>query len=106
MHPDYAMTEIHIVEIKDGIEFEVIAKPKSRASGIVGVFDGALRIAITAAPEKGKANDAIIKVLSEQLHIPMREISITTGQTSRHKRVRIHGANAGALLAILEGVKK
>jgi uncharacterized protein len=100
------MPELKIADIKDGIEFEVIAKPRSRASGVIGVFDGALRIAITAAPEKGKANDAIIKALSGLLHIPAKEITITTGQTSRRKRVRVIGAKAGTLLAILEGAKK
>ena len=94
------MPDLNIAEINGGIEFEVIAKPKSRKEGIAGVHDGALRIAITAAPEKGRANDAIVKVLSELLHVPAKSISIVSGQTSRRKRIRIDGVEADALLAV------
>ena len=100
------MPEIKIVDIGGGIEFEVIAKPKSRKEGIAGVHDGALRIAITAAPEKGRANDAIVKVLSELLNVPTKAITIVSGQTSRRKRIRIDGVEADALLAVAGGNEK
>ena len=45
----------------------VLAQPGSKRDGIIGERAGALRVAVTAAPEKGKANVAIQSVLAEAL---------------------------------------
>lgn len=61
--------------------------PKSSRNEIRGVAGGYLKIAIKAPPEKGKANEELIKFLSQKLKIPRGEISIVSGLKSRRKEI-------------------
>ncbi|HDS30833.1 MAG TPA: DUF167 domain-containing protein [Firmicutes bacterium] len=85
------MSEISISETGNSVEFDVIVKPKARNNAILGVHDNAIRIGVSAAPEKGKANDAVIKLLSKLLKIPVSDIQIESGETSRRKRIKVIG---------------
>ena len=51
----------------------------------------ALRVGVSAAPERGKANDALIAVIAQALHCKASQITIVAGETSRDKRVLILG---------------
>lgn len=64
--------------------------PKSHENKILGWKSSAdtkaeLSVKLTAAPESGKANQALVKLLAKELHIPKSSITIKSGQTSRHK---------------------
>ena len=64
--------------------------PKSSRNEIVGVLeDGTLKVKITAAPEKGKANAAICEFLAEFFDVPRRNVEIVRGETSPSKQVKI-----------------
>ena len=52
---------------------------------------GRLKLAVTAAPEKGKANKAVIELLAETLRIHESSIHIISGESSRDKRLLIKG---------------
>lgn len=70
--------------------------PKSAKNEIIGWKDSAdgkklLKIKIAAPPEDGKANKELIKFLAKQWDIPASQMEIVSGDTSRHKRLRIHG---------------
>ncbi|HZE18728.1 MAG TPA: DUF167 domain-containing protein [Candidatus Angelobacter sp.] len=68
--------------------------PKSRANEIVGVrADGALRIRVTAAPQDGKANEAVIRLLSEALGLARSAIRLAGGASSREKWVDLDGVD-------------
>lgn len=56
-----------------------------------------LRACVTAAPEKGKANAALLKLLSKHWGIPKSAIEIVRGETSRVKVLEIEGADPAAL---------
>ncbi|HEX9745253.1 MAG TPA: DUF167 domain-containing protein [bacterium] len=85
------MSDLKITEESAFIEFDVIARPKSSNDSIYGTHNGAIRIGIKSAPEKGKANKSIVKFLSKKLKIPQSDITIVAGETSRNKKVRING---------------
>jgi uncharacterized protein (TIGR00251 family) len=53
------------------------------------VHDGALKVSVQAAPEDGKANDAIMELLKKTLGIKRNQIEILSGQTSRDKKFLI-----------------
>lgn len=79
---------------KDGyVEIEVIAHPKGNRNAITGIHDGALKISVTSAPEDGKANDAIIKVLSDILGVSKGSVKLVSGMKSRRKRFQIDGVS-------------
>lgn len=63
--------------------------PLSRVSKITIDKKGKLTIYITTAPEKGKANKEVIKILSKALKIPQNQIQIISGSLSRNKRIKI-----------------
>jgi uncharacterized protein (TIGR00251 family) len=54
----------------------------------------ALQVSVTAPPEDGKANAAILKRLSSEMGIPKKALTIASGETSRTKRIEVDGAYA------------
>lgn len=93
--------------IAGGIRVRLKVTPKAKRAGIGGVLaepDGkqALKVAVTAAPEAGKANEAVIALLAREWGVAKSGISVVTGATDRRKVVEIRGPSA-ALLAKLQG---
>jgi len=63
--------------------------PKSSRNQVVGWLGPALKICVTHPPEKGKANEAMVKVLANLLEIPKEQIRLIRGETSPRKVVEI-----------------
>jgi len=74
-------------------------QPKASANRLAGWVGDRLKIQVTAAPERGKANAAVIEVLSKALGIPKSAIRITAGETSPLKTVEID-ADSSCLSAL------
>ncbi|WP_375793552.1 DUF167 family protein [Chlamydia sp. 12-01] len=66
---------------------EVKVTPKSKENKIVGFEGEVLKIRVTEAPEKGKANEAVIALLAKALSLPKRDVTLISGETSRKKRL-------------------
>jgi uncharacterized protein (TIGR00251 family) len=62
-------------------------KPGARKRGILGVHDGALKVTVTAAPERGEANEDVIALLAEALDLPRDAVGILSGAASRSKTI-------------------
>lgn len=80
----------------NGLRFAVRLTPKASRSRIDGVAldaDGGrvLKVAVTAVPEDGKANAALIALLAKQWKVPKSAISITAGATDRRKTLFVSG---------------
>ncbi|WP_165249639.1 DUF167 domain-containing protein [Paludisphaera soli] len=82
---------IELTSSKEGLLLDVHAQPGARRNGLIGERAGALRVAVTAPPDKGKANAAILEVLAEALGLRLSAIALVSGETSRHKRVLLAG---------------
>ncbi len=81
-----AETEEKISSIK------VKVSPKSVKSGVVGwMDDGTLKVRVLAAPEGGRANIELLRVLAKELDIPIANLSITSGSSSTTKILKITG---------------
>jgi len=77
-------------EVKDGCTLlRVKVATKSSKNAIVGVRNGELLISVTAVPENGKANEAIIKLLSKSLKYAKTKIDLISGSKSKNKLFRI-----------------
>ncbi len=77
--------------------------PRAGRSAVAGVRDGVLLIKLAAAPVDGAANEALVALLSDVLHIPKRSIRIKSGERSRTKVVEIDGiSDAEALRRLAE----
>lgn len=80
-----------------GVLLQVRAQPGARRSGIVGVHAGRLKVTVTAAPEKGKANAALIDTLAEQLQLRRSQVELVAGQTASDKTFFIVGIELAVL---------
>ncbi len=69
-----------------GAILPVRAHPGARRNEIRGEQNGMLRVSVTQSPEKGKANKALIAVLSEGLSLQKSQIELISGATSPQKR--------------------
>jgi uncharacterized protein (TIGR00251 family) len=83
-------------EAKGGLTVAIRLTPKAsmdRVSGIMAEAGGARRIkvSVTAVPESGKANGALIQLLARQWKVPKSRISIIRGLTDRRKTVLVSG---------------
>lgn len=76
---------------QDGITLSVKVIPNSSRDEIMGLHDTALKIKVSAPPENGKANQAVILALAKALHINKTSIKIISGQTQPHKQIQING---------------
>ena len=82
---------LDIVTTNSGIILSIRTQPGSSKNRIIGEYGGRLKLAVTAAPEKGKANKAVIELLADTLHINESSIHIISGKSSRDKRLMIEG---------------
>lgn len=86
---------------RDGADLLLAIRLTPRASRerIAGTFTDAagarwLQASVTAPPDKGKANAALIALLARRLKVPASSILLETGDTNRLKRLRITGGSA------------
>jgi uncharacterized protein len=86
---------------RDGAIVPVLAQPGAKRSAILGERAGALRVAVTAAPERGMANKAIQVLLAESLGLKPSRLSLISGATSRQKRFLVEGIEPQELEARL-----
>jgi len=93
------MGNLKIEEHNEGVVF--VAKIVPGSSGqtrICGLLDEMLKVKVSAAPEKGKANQCLIKFLARQLGVKKNAVNIISGTTSPVKHVQVSGMSADTLL--------
>lgn len=77
--------------VQTSMILHVKVAPGARRNAITGFLGEALKIAVTAAPERGKANEAVEELLAEALDLPRGAVRVVAGQTARNKRLEISG---------------
>lgn len=65
--------------------------PGAATPGIVGRYGAAWKIRVAAAPEDGKANAAVVRLLADTLALRARDVEIVSGHASRDKTVTLSG---------------
>jgi len=93
------MADLTIREVDEGVVFAAKIVPGSSSpTKISGLLDGMLKIKVSAAPEKGKANQCLIRYLADKLGIKKNAVSIISGQTSPIKQLQVAGLSKDTLL--------
>ncbi len=82
----------------------VCAQPGAKKNAILCERGGSLRVAVSAAPERGKANAAIQIVLADAIGCKASQVGLLSGETSRTKRFLISGVTPDELQRRLAGV--
>jgi uncharacterized protein (TIGR00251 family) len=88
---------IAVTEHAEGCVLPVRAQPGARRAGVQGEQAGALKIAVIAPPEDGRANQALVEVLRKALGVKRSQVELISGQTSRDKRFLIRGLSRAEL---------
>jgi len=78
-------------EHAEGWVLPVRAQPGARKVAVLGEQAGALKLAVTAPPEDGRANQALTELLRESLGVKRSQVALIGGATSRNKRFLIGG---------------
>ena len=92
---------IAVTEHAEGCVLAVRAQPGARRAGVQGEQAGALKIAVTAPPEDGRANRALLEELRKYLGLKRSQVELVGGATSRDKRFLIRGLTRAELQAKL-----
>ena len=82
----------------------VAARPGAGRSAVLGEHGGALKLALAAPPEKGKANREAVRFLAAALSVPRPAVEVMTGESSRDKVVLVRGLTVAALSAAVEAM--
>jgi len=77
-----------------GATFAVKVHPRATKNAITGEVGDAIKLALTAPPVDGKANEACIEFFAKLLKVPRSSVTIAAGQTSRNKVIRVAGLSA------------
>lgn len=92
---------ISVRDTAHGAQFSLRVQPRASRNAIAGTIGDAVKLAITAPPVDGKANQAVIEFLSEFLGVAKSSIMIVSGETGRNKVIAVRGMTAGQVLARL-----
>jgi uncharacterized protein (TIGR00251 family) len=80
--------------VEGGVQLSIRAQPKASRNGLVGLHGDRLKVAVTAAPARGKANRALAEVLAHALGVRASAVRVVAGEHSRDKVIRIEGLSA------------
>ncbi len=77
--------------------------PRAKRDAIEGFLDEVLRVRVTAAPQDGDANRAVVKLLAKQLGLPRSSVVLARGAKSRDKVIAVFGLDLTAIRERLSG---
>lgn len=83
----------------DGVVLQLKVQPRASKNEVGEALGNELRVKVCAPPVDAAANEAVIRLLSEELECPKSRIVILRGHTSRHKAVKLLGVAADVVMA-------
>jgi uncharacterized protein (TIGR00251 family) len=89
----------------EGATLAVRAQPKAKRAAVGGTRGGALKVSVTAPPEGGRANAAVLEVLRAALNLPRARLELLSGHAARDKVVLVRGVSPDELAALLAGAE-
>jgi len=92
---------LQLTLVGEAVLLPVKVVPGASRTRCLGEWEGRARIAVAAAPEKGKANTALAAFLAKLLSVRRRDVVVVAGHTSPLKTIRIERVSADAVRAAL-----
>ena len=101
---------------RNGVRVAIRLTPRAKANRIIAVTNGVgggsrtLKATVTAPPESGRANEALLSLLASAWHLPRHDLAIIAGAANRQKIVQISGdpqrlfGRLGSLISALPSV--
>ena len=88
----------------DGATLAVRVQPKAKRNAVAGEQAGALKVSVTAPPEDGRANAAVLELLRDVLELSRGQAELLSGHTNRNKVVLVRGITPQQLTERLSGL--
>lgn len=85
-------------------KIKFIVRPGSKSNSVEEIIGDRIKVKISAQPEKGKANKALIAFISGKTGIPRKDIRILSGETSNFKEIEINKNNNINIFSMLSGL--
>jgi uncharacterized protein (TIGR00251 family) len=85
----------------DALTIDVLVVPRASRTAVGPMVGDRLRVAVTAPPVDGAANDAVIEALAEAFGVRRAAVAIVRGERGRRKTIQIAGVSASALRRLL-----
>jgi uncharacterized protein (TIGR00251 family) len=95
-------TALDLRQTPEGTVLKVKVSAGARRNAIGGVHAGRLRVSVTTAPEKGKANRTVIALLAAALGIAPRDLQLISGELTPHKQFLVRGQSANEVRGRLD----
>lgn len=97
------MSALELRTTPEGVRIPIRVAPRASRDAVLGVHDGALKIALTAPPVEGAANEALVRLLAKALGVAKGHVQIVQGERSRDKVVVIVGVDEADVRALVIG---
>jgi uncharacterized protein len=94
---------IEYSENEGSVEFRIRVSPRASKSGIVGEFDGDLKVRIAAPPVDGAANEEVVRLIAKAFERSRADVAIVAGHASKTKRIRVSGGSVKRLQELAGG---
>ena len=85
-----------------GVEIFLYLQPRASRNKVVGLQGLELKVALTAPPVDGAANKACCLFLAKLCSLPKSCVKLVSGDTSRHKRVLLAGADLEKIIRLID----
>jgi len=92
---------IPVRDTASGATFQVKVHPRAKKNAITGEAGEALKLALTAPPVEGRANEACIAFFAELLNVARSSVTIAAGESRRNKVICVRGLSAAQVQAKL-----
>ncbi len=80
---------LDLVEVAGRTRLRLRVKPGAKKNGLLGIYDGALKLGVNSRPERGKANRSVLRLLARKLSLAVSEIDLVAGASSPDKIVLV-----------------
>ncbi len=81
-------------QVAAGVEIRILVQPRASRNRLVGLQGDELKVSLTAPPVDGVANKACCALFARLCRLPKSNVTLIAGETSRHKRLLLEGADA------------
>lgn len=85
---------MRLTPLADGFAIAVKVVPGASRERVLGAYGDGIRVAVTAPPEGGAANKAVVDLLAETLGVSRGQVSIVRGHANPRKELAISGLTA------------
>jgi uncharacterized protein len=85
---------ISIRDTASGATFQIKVHPRATKNAITGEVGAALKLALTAPPVEGRANEACVAFLAEVLNVSRSSVTIAAGESGRNKVICVRALSA------------